>query len=49
MRGEFTDFCRNKDNQLVIFYNKMCQDFENKQYEHLNVEQEEQMDETEER
>ena len=31
MRETFSDFCRNKDNQLVEFYETICQDFEKKQ------------------
>lgn len=33
MRREFTDFCMNKNNDLVAFWNKVCEDFERKKQE----------------
>jgi len=31
MRETFSNFCRNKDNQLVEFYQSICQEFDRKQ------------------
>ena len=42
MRREFSDFCMNKNNELVLFWDKVCKDYDQKQQQQQKEQQQQQ-------